>query len=56
MCQIDVTYNPSEDSEIELDFIRTVLERLANRSTDEYLLELDVGFIERFEKSLIELI
>ncbi len=55
-CQTDLLYNPIPDCERELDFIKTILERLAEKQNDEYLSKIDPKVLTKYEKNFYDLI
>ena len=46
--QSDLQYDPMPDCETALDFIKVILEKLANRRNDEYLSKIDPSFLEKY--------
>lgn len=55
-CQTDLSYNPLVDCQKELNFIKTILERLADKQNDEYLSKIDPRVISKYEKNFYDLI
>ena len=48
--QTDLTYDPTDDCESALLFVKQILERLANRNADEYLSKIDPVVLDKYEQ------
>lgn len=46
--QTDLEYDPNEDSEKALDFVKNILAKLADRQNDEYLSKIDPTVIDKY--------
>lgn len=49
--QTDLNYDPTDDCARELDFIKDILSKLANRQNDEYLSKMDPKTLDKYEQN-----
>ena len=53
--QTDLQYDPTNDCEAVLGFIKSILDKLADRHNDEYLSKIDPAVLDKYEKNYFDL-